>query len=180
MEGADFHIREVKEMTKKEYVSRARKILKADMIGEYTMQAICAFALPVLRYTFGIMKLTKGKLRKLDIKTRKMLTMKGIHHPKGNVHRLYLHHSKGGRGLTGVEDTHNCEYAALGKYVLHSDDPLTQMVQNTLPPTQKFLLKYASAPKLTTPNIVDDNHCKYLCEKPLHGKFFCQQAEIPQ
>eukprot|EP00957_Ditylum_brightwellii_P029501 2229468-Ditylum_brightwellii.AAC.2 len=70
MEGVDFHMREVKEMTKKEYISRVRKILKADMIGEYTIQAICAFALPVLRYTFGIMKLTKGELRKLDIKTK--------------------------------------------------------------------------------------------------------------
>eukprot|EP00957_Ditylum_brightwellii_P123274 9399180-Ditylum_brightwellii.AAC.1 len=82
MEGVDFHIRKVKEMTKKEYISRVRKILKVDMIREYTMQEICAFALPVLGYTFGIMKWMKGKLRKLDVKTRKMLTMKGIHHPK--------------------------------------------------------------------------------------------------
>eukprot|EP00957_Ditylum_brightwellii_P131603 10036408-Ditylum_brightwellii.AAC.1 len=82
MEGVDFHVREVKEMTKKEYISRVRKILKADMIREYTMQEICAFALPVLRYTFGIIKWMKGELRKLDMKTRKMLTMKGIHHPK--------------------------------------------------------------------------------------------------
>eukprot|EP00957_Ditylum_brightwellii_P126206 9621726-Ditylum_brightwellii.AAC.1 len=73
------------------------------------------------------MKWTKGELRKLDVNTRKMLIMKGIHHPKGNVHCLYLHCSKGGRRLTGVEDTHNCECAALAKYVLHSDDLLTQM-----------------------------------------------------
>eukprot|EP00957_Ditylum_brightwellii_P171275 13037785-Ditylum_brightwellii.AAC.1 len=72
-----------------------------------------------------------------------MLTMKGIHHPKGNVHRLYLHRSKGGRGLTGVEDTHNC--------------------------TQKFLLEFASAPKFTSPEVVDNHHHKCLCEKPLHG-----------
>jgi hypothetical protein len=48
MEGVNFHIDEVKEMTKKEYISRVRKILNADMTGEYTMPAICAFALPVL------------------------------------------------------------------------------------------------------------------------------------
>jgi len=74
----------------------------------------------------------------------------------------------------------NCECAALAKYALHSDDPLTQMVQNAPTPTQKFPLKYASAPKFTTPEIVDANHRKCLCEKPLHGKFFHQQAEIPQ
>eukprot|EP00957_Ditylum_brightwellii_P072834 5535396-Ditylum_brightwellii.AAC.1 len=82
MEGVDFHIKEVKEMTKKEYISRVCKILNANMIGEYSMQAICVFALPALWYTFGIMKWTKGELRKLDVKTRKMLKMKGIHHPK--------------------------------------------------------------------------------------------------
>eukprot|EP00957_Ditylum_brightwellii_P167206 12728675-Ditylum_brightwellii.AAC.1 len=82
MEVVDFHMREVKKMTKKEYISRVHKILKADMIGEYTMQAMCVFVLPVLRYTFCIMKWTKGELRKLDINTRKMLTMKGMHHPK--------------------------------------------------------------------------------------------------
>eukprot|EP00957_Ditylum_brightwellii_P037035 2804045-Ditylum_brightwellii.AAC.1 len=98
-----------------------------------------------------------------------MLTMKGIHHPKGNVHGLYLHRSKGGRGLTGVEDTHNCECAALAQYAFHSNDLLTQMVQNTPTPTQKFLLKFASALKFTSPEIVDDQHGKCLCEKPLHG-----------
>eukprot|EP00957_Ditylum_brightwellii_P161968 12331487-Ditylum_brightwellii.AAC.1 len=54
------------------------------------------------------------------------------------------------------------------------------MVQNAPTPTQKFLLKYASVPKIMTPKIVDGNHCKCLCEKPLHGKFFRQQEEIPQ
>eukprot|EP00957_Ditylum_brightwellii_P046500 3528666-Ditylum_brightwellii.AAC.1 len=69
----------------------------------------------------------------------------------------------------GVEDTQNCECAALAKYVLHSNDPLVQIVQNTPTPTQKFLLKYAAAPKFMTPNITDDNNHKGLCEKPLHG-----------
>eukprot|EP00957_Ditylum_brightwellii_P175633 13373001-Ditylum_brightwellii.AAC.1 len=54
------------------------------------------------------------------------------------------------------------------------------MVQNTPTPTQKFLLKYAVTPKFTTPDMTDSIHRKGLCEKPLHCKFFCQQAEIPQ
>eukprot|EP00957_Ditylum_brightwellii_P039982 3026329-Ditylum_brightwellii.AAC.1 len=54
------------------------------------------------------------------------------------------------------------------------------MVQTTPTPTQKFLMKYASSPKFTTPDMTDDNHKKGLNKKPLHDKFFCQQAEIPQ
>eukprot|EP00957_Ditylum_brightwellii_P036391 2755184-Ditylum_brightwellii.AAC.1 len=66
MEGVDFHMKEVKELTKKEYVSRVHIILQADMNGHHIMMAICAYVIPVLQYTFGIMKWTKGELRKLD------------------------------------------------------------------------------------------------------------------
>jgi hypothetical protein len=144
------------------------------------MTAICAFAMPVLRYTFGIMKWTKGELKKLDIKTRKLLTMNGHHHPKASTHRLYLHRSRGGRGLTGCEDTHNCECTALAQYVLGSTDDLTQVVRETTTPTQKFLLKFASLPKYTSSETVVNTHHNGLCNKPLHGKFFVQQADIPQ
>eukprot|EP00957_Ditylum_brightwellii_P169974 12937948-Ditylum_brightwellii.AAC.1 len=54
------------------------------------------------------------------------------------------------------------------------------MVKTTPTPTQKFLMKYASSPKFTTPDMTDDNHRKGLHKKPLHGKFFRKQAEIPQ
>eukprot|EP00957_Ditylum_brightwellii_P033727 2556174-Ditylum_brightwellii.AAC.1 len=100
--------------------------------------------MPVLRYTFGIMKWTKGELLELDIKTRKLLTMHGHNHPKASTHRLYLQRSQCSRGLTGCEDTHNCECTALAQYVLDSTDELTQVVRKTPIPTQKFLMKYAS------------------------------------
>eukprot|EP00957_Ditylum_brightwellii_P074698 5677641-Ditylum_brightwellii.AAC.1 len=82
------------------------------------------------------MKWSKGKLKCMDVKTCKLLTMHGCHHPKANTHWLYLHQSQGGRGLTGLEDTHNMECAALAKYVLKSHDSLTQIVRETMPPTQ--------------------------------------------
>mmetsp|Transcript_36211 Transcript_36211/g.53028 ORF Transcript_36211/g.53028 Transcript_36211/m.53028 type:complete len:519 (-) Transcript_36211:412-1968(-) len=51
LEGLDFHVEKVKKATKAEYISRVRKILKSDIDGDKTMTAICAFAMPVLRYT---------------------------------------------------------------------------------------------------------------------------------
>eukprot|EP00957_Ditylum_brightwellii_P128417 9794150-Ditylum_brightwellii.AAC.1 len=48
MEEVDFHMKEVKELTKKEYISRVPKILQADMNGNYMMTSICAYAIPVL------------------------------------------------------------------------------------------------------------------------------------
>eukprot|EP00957_Ditylum_brightwellii_P059138 4487340-Ditylum_brightwellii.AAC.1 len=180
MEGVDFHCNEVKEMTEKEYMLRVQKILNANMNGDYTMTTICVYATPVLHYTFGIMKWTKGELRKLDIKTQKLLTMKGIHHPKCSVHHLYLHWIKGFHGLTGVEDTHNCECAALSAYVCTSTDAITEIMRNTPTSTQKFLFKFAAAPNFTNPEMMGDNRRRCLIVKPLHGKSFKQQEEIPQ
>eukprot|EP00957_Ditylum_brightwellii_P109238 8333065-Ditylum_brightwellii.AAC.1 len=71
------------------------------------------------------MKWTRTELKKLDVKTRKLLTTYGFHHPKSSIPRLYLHRTRRGRGLTGVETTHDCECSALAKYILDSMDALT-------------------------------------------------------
>eukprot|EP00957_Ditylum_brightwellii_P180654 13761846-Ditylum_brightwellii.AAC.1 len=142
--------------------------------------AICAYVIPVLQCTVDIMKWTKGEVKKLDVKTRKVLTMNSIHYPKGYVHQLYLHQNKGGRGLTRVEDMHNCECMTLAKYVISSTGTLIKMVCDTKTPTQKFLLKFASSPKSTTSELTDEHHYQELKETSLHRKFFKQQEEIPQ
>eukprot|EP00957_Ditylum_brightwellii_P156274 11894491-Ditylum_brightwellii.AAC.1 len=56
MEGADFHTQEVKDNTINEYLSCTQKILKAQLLGDDMMTAICAYATPILMYTFRIMK----------------------------------------------------------------------------------------------------------------------------
>eukprot|EP00957_Ditylum_brightwellii_P000198 15886-Ditylum_brightwellii.AAC.1 len=63
MEGADFHTQEVKNNTIKEYLSQVQKILKAQLPGDAMMTAICAYATPILRYTFEIMKWTRAELK---------------------------------------------------------------------------------------------------------------------
>eukprot|EP00957_Ditylum_brightwellii_P022265 1680814-Ditylum_brightwellii.AAC.1 len=116
----------------------------------------------------------------MDVKTRKLLTTHVFHQPKANIHRLYLHRAKGGRGLTGLEDFHDAECSALASCVLKCADPLTVIVREMTSPTQKFLLKFASAPKFTTLDLTNMKHAQELCAEPLHGKFFCKQADIPQ
>eukprot|EP00957_Ditylum_brightwellii_P010466 792287-Ditylum_brightwellii.AAC.1 len=90
----------------KECVSRVRKILDANLTMQNTIMAICAYAVPVIHYTFGVMKWNKGELLKLDTKMCKMLLKREFHHPCSNTHCLYLSWKKGGRDLTGLIDTH--------------------------------------------------------------------------
>ena len=62
------------------------------------IQAIGSMAVPVLRYSFGIVNWHQEELQKLDRKTRKLLTVHGQHRPKADVDRLYVPRKQGGRG----------------------------------------------------------------------------------
>ena len=47
-------------------------------------------AVPVLRYNFGIIHWRQEELRKLDRKTRQLLTIRGQHDPRAEVDHLYV------------------------------------------------------------------------------------------
>ena len=114
-EGADFLMDWVKQAIKKEYLSLVRSILKAQLTGDSTMTAIGAYAVPVMRYTFGVIQWTKTELQQLDKKTRQILTANGCVHPKLSIHHLYLHRSKGGHSLTSIKDTHTHKCTSLAQ-----------------------------------------------------------------
>eukprot|EP00957_Ditylum_brightwellii_P137624 10492077-Ditylum_brightwellii.AAC.1 len=58
-------------------------------------------------------------------------------------------------------------------------DALMQIVQVTPTPTQRFLMTFASRPKHTDCNAVDNGHHQTLLARLMHGKFFVQQEEVP-
>jgi Tfp pilus assembly protein PilO len=51
---------------------------------------IIIIAVPVLTYSFGIINWRLEEIKQIDRKTRKMLTMYKIHHPKADIDRLYM------------------------------------------------------------------------------------------
>ena len=142
LESSDFHMKKIKITATKEYISQVRKILKAQLSAHNTMMAICTYAVPVMRYTFGIIKWNKGELLKLDQKTCKLLTTHGLHHAQADVNCLYLHQAEGGCGLAGVWDTYAHECAALMQYIQESDDPLTSMIPTTSTPIINHLNQF--------------------------------------
>ena len=59
-----------------------------ELSAENKIQAIGSLAVPVLKYTFGIINWHQEELQNLDRKTRKLLTTDGQHHPKADVDRF--------------------------------------------------------------------------------------------
>jgi hypothetical protein len=62
--------------------------LDTELSAKNKIHAIGALLVPVFRYSFGIINWRQEELRKLDRKTRKLLTIRGQHHPKADVDRL--------------------------------------------------------------------------------------------
>ena len=62
-----------------------------------------ALALPVVTYSFTIIKWSLTEIKRFDTKIHKLLTMHWMHHYKSDVNRLYLPRKEGGRKLVQLE-----------------------------------------------------------------------------
>ena len=63
-----------------------------------------------------------SEVKKLNIKVRKMMKRHSMHHPKADIHRIYLPRSKGGRGLSQLELFYKTSTIGLFRYLNLSDD----------------------------------------------------------
>jgi hypothetical protein len=86
---------QMKERLKQEY-RRLRMILKSELNARNKITAIGALAVPLLRYSFGIMNWRTEEMKQIDRKTRKMLTTCKMHHSKADVDRLHVKRKKEG------------------------------------------------------------------------------------
>ena len=76
-----------------------------------------ALAVPVLRYSFGIINWRTEEIKKIDRKTRKMLIMYKMHHPNADIDRLYVKRKEGGRGLVQIEAAYKAEIMNIAEYL---------------------------------------------------------------
>ena len=89
-QAEDIKHRQLKKQTSAEYTNRVRKILKSKLNGGNIIQAINNWAVPVIRYTAGIVDWTIAELEDLDRKTRKLMTAHRTLHPQSDIDRLYF------------------------------------------------------------------------------------------
>jgi len=81
----DIQHKNEKDELKKEYLRRLRLVLDTELSAKNKIQTIGSLAVPVLRYSFGIVNWHQEELQKLNQKARKLLTIHGQHHPKADV-----------------------------------------------------------------------------------------------
>ena len=92
-------------------------ILKSELNARNKITAIEALAVPVLRYSFGTINWRTEEIKKIDRKTRKMLTMYKIHHSRADIDRLYVKRKEGARGLVQIEAAYKAEIMNIAEYL---------------------------------------------------------------
>ncbi|CAH3183363.1 unnamed protein product [Porites lobata] len=122
--------RSVLERMQKSLISNTLNIARTFKINTYfilrhnnnnKIEAINSLAVPVVQYSFGIIDWKISELKKIDTKTRKLLNMHKMLHPKADVERLYIPRKDGGRGLIDVETAFKTATIGLDHYLKHKE-----------------------------------------------------------
>ena len=91
--------KEIKDMMTKEYCRSIRKILKTKLSRGNTIQTINQRMVSIIRYRAGIVERGKSKLKSIDRKIRKLLTMCRSLHPMAHVDKFCCERKNGEKRL---------------------------------------------------------------------------------
>ena len=111
------------------YFREVKVFLRTALYGRNKVLAINGFALPFLTYGCGNIQWGCADLQQLDRRTRKLLSMHGVHHPSADVDRLYAPCSDGGRGLQQIESAYKSCIVRLNCYLADRSDPLMNIIR---------------------------------------------------
>ena len=156
---------EMKDILRKEYYHRVRKILRSSLNAGNTIQAINSRAVSLIRYGAGIIEWTKEDTRQMDRKTRKLFTLHRSMHPQSDVDWLYWKRNEGGRGLQSIKDVVEIEKASLGFYLHQADEFMLKEI------VQEGLFRDSTDPVDKKRELVDKHKLQFE-EKKLHSVFF--------
>ena len=109
---------EVKQSLKERFFGRLKKVLNSLLSGGNKVRAYNSWVMPLLIYSFGILKWTQKDLDIIDRRVRSILTSHRVHHPRSSVMRLYIPRKYGGRGFLNAKSLCNREVCNLRDYFI--------------------------------------------------------------
>lgn len=112
----------IKKNVTKQFQERLNYILKTELNGKNTTKAINTFAIPVLTYTFGVIKWSETDLDHLQRMIRTTLTKYGAHHTYASAERMTLPRKEGGRGIIDIKNMYYKQILTLRNYFYQRND----------------------------------------------------------
>lgn len=159
----------IKEVLTKEFEKRLRNTLKSRLNSNNLTKAINSYAIPVLQYSFGIVKWSHTDLEGINRKIRTELTKFRKHHPRSSIERVTLPRDKGGRGIIDVVQACQSQIDTLRSYFRLSTTQLHRAISQA---DQNFTpLHLNDAHFEGHPLESDEDKLITWGSKQLHGRF---------
>ena len=95
----------MKDKFQKEYLRRDRKLLEKKLSSRKFIKGISTCAVSLVKYSGPFLKGTRDKLKHIDQRTRKLMTMNQTLHPRNDVDGIYVSRKEWVRGLASIEDS---------------------------------------------------------------------------
>ena len=169
-EALGINASDVKQSLRERFFGRLNKVLNSLLSGGNKVRAFNGWVMPVLMYSFGILKWTQTELDALDRRVRTLLTANRMHHPRSSVMRLYIPRKCGGRGFLNAKTLHNREVCSLREYFQAADVGMHRDVVAV----DKGLTPLSLANEnWRKPIVLDTNDRREVWQsKELHGRFY--------
>ena len=94
------------------------------------MKGINTEAVPLDRYSGPFLKWTRDELKQMDQRTRKLMTMHKVLHPRDDVDRLYVSRKEGVRELASIEDSYDALIQRLKDYIQKHEGGLISVTRH--------------------------------------------------
>jgi hypothetical protein len=133
---------------------------------------IKTYAIPVLTFSFGIVKWTPTDLENIQIRTRALLTRYRIHCPRAAKERLTLPRHTGGREMADITRLHDKQVKLLQTYFLNkqTSPPLHAAAVTAGNKYTPLDLLRANENELTTDEEYNNKVRRQWSRKALHGR----------
>ena len=92
-------------------------LLQTKLCVRNIVKGINTWVVPLVRYLGPFLKWTRGKIKQMDQRTWKPMTMHKALHPQDDVDRLYVSRDKEGRRLAIIEDGVEASIQQLEDYI---------------------------------------------------------------
>ena len=111
-------------------IRRTRKLPETKLSCGNLNKGINSWAVSLVRYSGPFLKWTRDKLKQMDQRARKLMTMHKALHPRDDVDRLYVSRKEGGRGLASIEDIDDASIQRLEDYIQKYERGLVTSIRN--------------------------------------------------
>ncbi|KAI5727410.1 hypothetical protein M8J77_001977 [Diaphorina citri] len=159
---------DMKMQYEKQFMKRVNTVMETELNAKNKIQAINAWAIPFLMYTFGIISWSNTDLENLNRKVRMAMKNFRSHHIHSATERLYLPRKDGGRGLLDLQMLYSKQMQKFRNYFINNRTDFMEYFKraDTYTPLKLASSTFTPPPARTTEQLKTD-----LQSGPMKGKY---------